>query len=269
MNVRCVIVGLVLAAMSFAVGCERKPTPPPTLPPTIPLNVIVVREVSDSGSPQDRCGYAYVDSQITTFVNALISDSVMIAGSKIDFVWSGNISTWYFQDSSGHWWAPYWGEQGWVALLSTLDQHYQEGAINIFFVPGIIDSSDPDKFMDSYTIDPAANGETGWVSWWKPMCIISDCWVRPNCTGGIIGDPYWQWHPQRLIPPSVQQQKLILHHAIGRYLLRQENAEDWDNQERWVGEGTNYMQWWNPRNRGGILQNEILQRIQSGNWNNP
>lgn len=262
---------VVVASMLLIVltGCDNGPTPPPPIPDagsTIHINVTVWRGAMDDVTPEARkTGYIYRDSNISSLVNDFIRTHDVLTGQEVSFVWDHQIHEITVIDQNQHIWLPY---GTWVDMFAHLGPpYYINEQLNLIFVPGIIDGSDPTAFMDTFTIDPAHNQDPHWETHdWKRMVLISDCWVWGN-VAGVVED----MHPtRRTIPILKQMDHYILHHAIGRYLLRHTcDSPYWDCQENRVHDTQTYMHRWNDREHVGTWQSEILDRIQSGLWQAP
>jgi hypothetical protein len=180
---------LMTLTIAVPVGCRKPLTPAPTpLGSTIVLKVFVVRDIDDdSQSSLNKIGYIYSDNHIRSLVTDLIDRSDILAGVQVNFSWPGQVVNEIlvtFEDSgiTSHAWLSY---PNWVSFLSS-HPGYQSNAINIFFVPGIIDASNPATYMDSFALDPNGNNEAWWlnqnVSGWRPMILASDCRVWGGVT---------------------------------------------------------------------------------------
>jgi len=271
--------GLLLA--SFLAGC-RQGSPPPgsVLPPTIVLRVSVLRDIGDESrpQPQNKLGYIWSDNHIRTMVLDMINRSEFMAGQPLSFSWPGNVVNEIpFDFTTGnpkfsHVWVLY---PTWVSVLTGYNQ---PNAINIYFVPGIIDFLGNNDFMDSYVLDPAHNREPSWQGTnWAPMMIISDCWVHGSVTEFV--EHRFEGLQAGIVPEQYQIDHLVMHHALGRYLFRRTGDTLWDMQENWIAGNPalspNYMRPWTVRvnesdhSTSGVWQGEIWDRVSSGNWNNP
>ena len=259
------------AALLLLAGCESKPTPPPVRPGSqVAVRVYVVRDVRDPGTPSQAIGYAWTDGNITTLVNQAMASALM-SGAPNCFTWDGIVRTKYFTfEAESHIWDSY---INWVDFISNQSENisdYQNGRLSLWFIPGIIDASNPSRFMDSYVVDPARNNDPFWLNHNPvpyPVVLISDCWVWPGINPSTINGA----NGQGMIQPNYQAQKVVVERALARYGLRFDDINgtnpNWDNQEYWTGSSpaASYMSWWNQRNTAPVAQNNMAEKL-SGNF---
>ncbi|MCP4593996.1 MAG: hypothetical protein GY842_24960 [bacterium] len=276
-------------------GCSKPATPPPSSSGALSINVTVVRDLYDeSGNrpyAQDKMGYAYNDNHIRGLVNQWINNTEVMFGQEVTISWTGQINTLWTNFTDDPAWEegvhveagyaidnPY-DDFGWVHYCSNQPTpHYNPAKLNIFFVPTILDNATigqpVELFIDAYAVDPDGNDDPFWQNhaWsWYPVVLVSDYWVSADVTETIIHEDEGPGHPYRLITRDDQYWFNPVFHGVGRYLFRHDDDTQglWDYYERWRGQGSNYMTHPNLRAEVGILQDEALQRVQNGTWNQP
>jgi hypothetical protein len=265
---------LLSCLLILSLSCSKPPTPAPATPGPIPLRVFVVRDWLDSGLPaHERLGYGWEDSQITELLNDFFNKSYIVAGQPISFSWPTGVREILLDlSSSGHW-LPY---RNWIEYLQAHPE-YHEGALNIFFIPGLIDNEEPWRFMDTYTLDPAHNNDPYWDTHdWKRMILISDCRVYPGVTEHVEHDDEWV-QGIRMVPVNQQKNHYMVHHAIERYFLRRDGVGPlFDFQENRTGGIISIMRRWDFRadeqqnhRTSPYFQGEVEDKINSPGWNDP
>lgn len=257
---------LLFAASILLGGCESKPTPPPASPGQLWVKVYVVRDTDDDYHSSNKPGYEWDNYHITSLMDQAIASNV-ITGTNMWVQWDRQIHTLYM--TSGQSSKVFLSYVQWAQSLGVGNDiwrdYYNHNTVSIFFVPGIVDSSSPGRYMDTFTLDPAFNQESAfWNDMYPvpvPTIYITDCWVAPWIPpGGIQGAL-----SSGKISKSLQRQKLIVERALGRFLLRLESSSSFDGQEYWTGSPTDtYMAWWNQRGRKPVAQNHALNKLSTG-----
>lgn len=258
--------GLFLLACLALAGCKDN-TPPSSGPAAVQLKVFVVREYGDEPlSPENRLGYQWSDSQITTLMNDFLANQHFLTGSqKAHFAWDKSINT-LFLGSDLRIELPYTlyiTENLWAHAAANPDK------MCVFFVPTIIDAADPTRFMPSFTLDDDHNNDPWWNGkYWRPLVLISDCVVYWRVEEPVEG----MNQSTRIVSMEHQLWHHLVWHAVANFILRHDGeSPNWDNHENWQGTDDNFMSRWNDRVKEAIkwMQQEIEEAIESGQWNQP
>ncbi len=232
---RKLVVVLATSLVAIQMSCRDRTPQPSSAGASIPLRVWVVRDVSDAGDPDAAIGYCWTSGHARDLVRQMVNSPLM-AGRKINFSWPNEKVTdklFNFETSSHLWatyvdWTPFISNQPWIRS--------EPNVLHIVFLPGIIDSSNPVRFMDSYTLDPARNNDPFWTDGdppTAPVILISDCWKLPwmSNINGADG--------QGRVPAATQFNYCVVERAVARYFLRLEDYtgtnNNWDDQEYWTG----------------------------------